>query len=885
MHFDRIEHYFGTTDWDETLRLFRFEGMYDIVMPKSWSDAACAAFINDCFHKDALPPRMMPVRDADLPQWLWRQAPDHAAAARLSPDDPMRYRCENDIRLVLHRVAGALTHAGWKAGYFNDEACAIHFYRGLTTLHLTQIASLEPALLATIGLDWAYGVECPPPAPRAAVPLDVLMDVAGALKPAVSRRQMKADISGITAPITCSVHHPDVLDFVGCRLAFEADAVARVMGRRLLQHHTHAIMDACGRETAAGFDPLQNRALGRAVTDARQDGITEGAISSAVLRAMQGHESEPLTLKRKDEDAPDSFALKPCLQMTDAAMESVVTGHGIDLVDPGSDDIVARLSATRLMDHLTEAVSVSGAPMLAFSNAARAFSPYGADTALATDVSGAVMGRPGWSVPAATLNLGRTETHERMRAAVRILITALDIVHTMRAGDETQTPSLAARPVALRHAGLSAVLMRRGVAYDSDDGRSIAADVSAAVTAAALETSLDIARDLGAAPDAIASQQARTRMMATMRHRYHALIGQAATFREWLIRPFTPYHLKTQIAAWHHDAVRGFERALDRMKTQMPRNMYLTDLPADDDMAMRLDCDCAGIAPVRALCAFEALRSDDDHPSVNAGGDPVYGKRMSQDAVTGLRKLGYTAAEIDDIFAYVVGHGTLLDAPSINHETLKHKGLCKAAITAVEHALKNTLHIRTAFSRWIIGTDVVAALGIDADAGDDILGALGFTEDDIDAANLYCCGVMTIEGAPHLKPEHYAVFDCAVRTGDATRNVTPLARMQMMAAVSPYISGCAAMPVEMNAYVNDDDIRDVIMKGWQMGLKTLDIYRAGSSLLNPVAILPQTRRMATSAALAPAVTSAGLATRKITHAAKSTPQDPRQSRLFDTQKH
>ena len=125
-----------------------------------------------------------------------------------------------------------------------------------------------------------------------------------------------------------------------------------------------------------------------------------------------------------------------------------------------------------------------------------------------------------------------------------------------------------------------------------------------------------------------------------------------------------------------------------------------------------------------------------------------------------LRTLGYREADIAEIEAYAVGHGSLSNAPGINVSTLKAKGFTDEALAKVEKALPTAFDIKFAFNKWTFGEDFLRdTLNIAPEAiaapGFDLLAALGFTKREIEAANVHICGAMTVEGAPHLKAEHY----------------------------------------------------------------------------------------------------------------------------------
>ena len=157
-----------------------------------------------------------------------------------------------------------------------------------------------------------------------------------------------------------------------------------------------------------------------------------------------------------------------------------------------------------------------------------------------------------------------------------------------------------------------------------------------------------------------------------------------------------------------------------------------------------MDCDTTGIEPDFALVKFKKL----------AGGG--YFKIINRAVPDALRALGYDEKAIEDMIAYAVGRATLAHAPGINHSALRAKGLPEAAIEKVEAALRGAFDIRFVFNKWTLGAETLSgALKIPAERyeapGFDLLSALGFSRAEIEAANIFACGAMTLEGAPHLK--------------------------------------------------------------------------------------------------------------------------------------
>ena len=204
-----------------------------------------------------------------------------------------------------------------------------------------------------------------------------------------------------------------------------------------------------------------------------------------------------------------------------------------------------------------------------------------------------------------------------------------------------------------------------------------------------------------------------------------------------------------------------------------------------------MDCDTTGIEPDFALVKFKKL----------AGGG--YFKIINQSVPAALRKLGYKEAQIAEIIAHAVGHGSLGQAPGINHTSLIGHGFGEAEIKKIEAALPSAFDIRFVFNQWTLGEEFCReTLGIPVaelnNPSFDLLRHLGFTKAQIDAANDHVCGTMTLEGAPHLKPEHYGVFDCANPCGKTGKRFLSVdSHIHMMAAAQSFISGAISKTINM----------------------------------------------------------------------------------------
>jgi ribonucleoside-diphosphate reductase alpha chain len=240
-----------------------------------------------------------------------------------------------------------------------------------------------------------------------------------------------------------------------------------------------------------------------------------------------------------------------------------------------------------------------------------------------------------------------------------------------------------------------------------------------------------------------------------------------------------------------------------------------------------MDCDTTGIEPDFALVKFKKL----------AGGG--YFKIINRAVPEALRGLGYRESEIAEMEAYAVGHGTLSNAPGINHSSLKSKGFSQAAIEKLESSLKSAFDIKFVFNRWNLGDELMKKLNVSdeqlADPTFDLLAHMGFGKREIEAANLHVCGAMTLEGAPHLKPEHLAVFDCASPCGRlGKRYLSVESHIRMMAAAQPFISGAISKTINMPNEATVEDCKSAYMLSWRLALKANALYRDGSKLSQPL---------------------------------------------------
>jgi ribonucleoside-diphosphate reductase alpha chain len=379
------------------------------------------------------------------------------------------------------------------------------------------------------------------------------------------------------------------------------------------------------------------------------------------------------------------------------------------------------------------------------------------------------------------------------------------------------------RTLGLGYANLGSMLMVSGIAYDSEEGRAIAAAISAIMNGIAYKTSAEMAQALGAFPR---FKENREHMLRVMRNHRAAAYDAADAYEGLEIKPaginakYCPdYLLQSATKAWDNAVMYGEKYGY--------RNAQATVIAPTGTIGLVMDCDTTGIEPDFALVKFKKL---------SGGG---YFKIINQSIPTALTKLGYSEEQTDAIVKYAKGHASFDGAPFINHQTLSEKGFIAEELKKLDAAVESAFEIEFVFNVYNLGEECLQRLGFQPEAYYDmsfnLLESLGFTDDEIDAANDYVCGTMTIEGAPFLKEEHLSVFDCANKCGKkGERYIHAHGHIRMMAAVQPFISGAISKTINLPNEANIEEIKDCYQLSWELGLKACALYRDGSKLSQPL---------------------------------------------------
>ena len=378
------------------------------------------------------------------------------------------------------------------------------------------------------------------------------------------------------------------------------------------------------------------------------------------------------------------------------------------------------------------------------------------------------------------------------------------------------------RTLGLGYANLGSLLMRQGIAYDSDEGRAIAGGITSVLTGYSYATSAEIAEVTGPFPKFDENRDAMLRVIRN--HRVAAYDGDDYDNISTKVMGIDAKLCPPDLLA---TARQSWDLALERGEAHGYRNAQATVLAPTGTIGLLMDCDTTGVEPDFALVKFKKL----------AGGG--YFKIVNQSVAPALNRLGYSRDQIEEIVTYIVGTSSIDGAPHINTESLLDKGFSEEDILKLQATLPGVFELKHAFNVFTFGEETLQRLGFSVDdytSWDfDLLKALGFSKREITEANDHICGRQTIEGAPHVKEEHLDVFDTANRNGKyGERFIHHNGHIKMMAAAQPFISGAISKTINMPHEVTVEEIENAYFLSWELGLKAMALYRDGSKASQPL---------------------------------------------------
>lgn len=641
--------------------------------------------------------------------------------------------------------------------------------------------------------------------------------------------------------VIVDIDHPDVERFIDWKSAEEMKVAALVAGTKVVKRALDAVMKACLNCSGPAedcFDPAKNTALRREMVAARRSGVPDGAIARALQLARQGID----TIEIEELSANwDSEAYRTVsgqnanntVRVTDDFIRAVQNDESWDLIRRTDGAVAKNIKARDLWGKINRAAWASADPGIQFHDTINAWNTCSVSGAItASNPCSEYMFLDDTACNLASLNLIKFKDGDSQfdvksfEHACRLWTIVLEISVMMAQfpSKDIARRSYEFRTLGLGYANLGGLLMSCGIGYDSVEGRSAAGAITALLSGTAYAVSAEMASMMGAFPRH--SENAEPMMRVIQNHRRAA---EGRVSYEGLAFPPVPLNrsdcpfggvAQRAVSLWKKAQKLGAEHGF--------RNAQVSVIAPTGTIGLIMDCDTTGIEPDFALVKFKSL----------AGGGHF--KIINQGVPGALKVLGYKKAQIADITQHALGHGTLKGSPAINHTALKAAGLSDLEIMQAEAVLKDSFDVRYAFSVDVLGADFCKeSLGFTSEQlakhSYDLLPLMGFTEADIQTANVYCSGAMTLEGAPHLRGDHLHVFDCATPCGRiGTRALSAKSHVHMMAAAQPFISGAISKTVNMPSQAKISECGDIYTLAWELGLKAIALYRDGSKLSQPL---------------------------------------------------
>ena len=647
------------------------------------------------------------------------------------------------------------------------------------------------------------------------------------------------------AKMVClDLDHPDIEEFIDWKVVEEQKVAAMVTGSKICAQRLNAVLKACHAVDNEGrlkpdLDQKTNPVLREALAQARRDMVPEAYIQRMFSYAQQGFTH--FVFHEYDTNW-DGKAYQTVSGQNSNNSVRIPNGFFAALEADGDWQLKRRtngkacktIKARDLWDRIAWAAWICADPGTQYDTTINEWHTCPEDGRInASNPCSEYMFLDDTACNLASLNLATFYTAdgefelENFRHAVRLWTIALEISVLMASfpSRSIAEKSYQFRTLGLGYANLGTVLMRQGIPYDSPKALAICGAITSIMTGESYSASAEMAAELWPFPGYAKN---RDHMLRVIRNHRRASYNTSQEEYEGLtIVPvgIQPEHCPPDMLI---AARRAWDRALELGTAYGYRNAQVTVIAPTGTIGLVMDCDTTGIEPDFALVKFKKL----------AGGG--YFKIINQSLPAALTTLGYTDEQVQDVVRYCVGAQTLKGAPFINHETLRQKGFDDPTLDRLESSLAQAFEIQFVFNKFTFGEAFcLEKLGFTEaqlnEANFNMLKALGFTQEEVAAANDFCCGTMTVEGAPHLKAEHLPVFDCANRCGRiGQRYIAVDAHIRMMAAAQPFISGAISKTINMPADATLEDVKAAYLLSWKSMVKAVALYRDGSKLSQPL---------------------------------------------------
>ncbi|WP_407493519.1 vitamin B12-dependent ribonucleotide reductase [Pseudooceanicola sp. MF1-13] len=874
----------------------------DCEVPASWSQVASDVIAQKYFRKAGVPSKLKRVKEKGVPEFLWRSAPDgdvefggETSARQVfdrlagawaywgwkggyftTESDARAYYDEMRYMLATQRAAPNSPqwfNTGLHWAYGIDGPSQGHYYVDHVTGKLTKSKSAyehpqpHACFIQSVGDDlvgdggimdlwvrearlfkYGSGTGTNFSSLRAAnEPLSgggKSSGLMGFLK--IGDRAAGAIKSGGTTRraakmVIVDADHPDIEEYINWKVKEEQKVASIVAGSKMHERCLNAIFKAIrsfdGSEEGA-YDPNENDSLKTAVREAKKSAIPETYIKRVLDYAKQGYASIEFPTYDTDWDSEAYASVSGqnsnnSVRVTDAFLKAVENDGDWELIRRTDGSVAKTIKARDLWENIGHAAWACADPGIQYHDTVNAWHTCPEDGAIrGSNPCSEYMFLDDTACNLASMNLltflkdGVFQAEDYIHAT-RLWTLTLEISVTMAQFPSKEIAQLSYdfRTLGLGYANIGGLLMNMGFGYDSDEGRALTGALTAIMTGVSYATSAEIAGELGAFSGYERNKEHMLRVIRNHREAAYA----TGNYEQLPIKPVALDHANCPDAKLIDLAKSSWDEALRLGEKHGYRNAQATVIAPTGTIGLVMDCDTTGIEPDFALVKFKKL----------AGGG--YFKIINRSVPAALEKLGYGSAQIEEIISYAVGHGSIGNAPGINHTSLIGHGFGQRELDKVDAALASAFDIRFVFNQWTLGEDFCTkTLGIPAaklnDPGFDLLRHLGYTKKEIDAANDHVCGTMTLEGAPFLKEEHLNIFDCANPCGKkGKRFLSTESHITMMAAAQSFISGAISKTINMPNDATIADCQKAYELSWSLGIKANALYRDGSKLSQPLA--------------------------------------------------
>jgi ribonucleoside-diphosphate reductase alpha chain len=635
--------------------------------------------------------------------------------------------------------------------------------------------------------------------------------------------------------VILNTDHPDIEDFIDWKVNEERKVVAMAVGSQYMRRHWDRMCKAVESHPKKDATITNNEKLKKAVINAKKDALPQAFLSQCLGRLQNGDFSRDL--KGYDTDwqgeayqTVNGMNANNSIRIPNEFMDSIKTDRDWKLTARTDGRVMKTVKAKDLWNKINHAAWMCADPGIQF------------DTTINDWHTCLTSGRINGSNPCseymflddtacnlASLNLctflkDGLFNIEQYKHATRIwtIVLEISVMMAQYPSPEIAQKSYDFRTLGLGYANLGALLMRMGLAYDSEVGRQWAGALTAIMTGESYAASAEMAKELGAFPKY--QENADVMLRVIRNHRYAAYNAKSTEYEDLNI---TPVSLKIRGLPKPIGAAvkETWDRAFEMGKQYGYRNAQTTLLAPTGTIGLIMDCDTTGVEPDFALVKFKKL----------AGGG--YMKLVNGAVPSALEKLGYSKKDVESIVNYAIGTRKISDdSAGINLTDLKNCKVPDDVVMKIERSLPSCFDPSFLFTVQNLGENLFTELGLDPKSSAGLLEQLGFSQDKIEMFYEDIYGRATVEGAPELKDEHLSVFDCASKCGKTgKRFVKPMGHVEMMAATQPFLSGAISKTVNLPAETGMDEVAYIHEEAWKLGLKSIAIYRDGSKMSQAMA--------------------------------------------------